>query len=118
MLDASPMARAASNAITAQARDRITRTRESCRINRPRHSGNAECYRAGTVGNTELFGQQPSGLIRASRAASRHLLLSRELPPNRMIEGDALPASPQVVRASAPGGDGRRADVDALVAAQ
>src|SRR5215203_6125225 len=35
---------------------------------------NAECYLAGTVGTTLVFGQQPSGLMPASRAASRHLL--------------------------------------------
>jgi phage tail sheath gpL-like len=56
MLDARPMATAAINAITAPPRDRITRTRESCRINRPRHSENAECYRAGTVGTAVVFG--------------------------------------------------------------
>ena len=35
---------------------------------------NADCYRAGTVGTAVVFGQQPSGLMCASRAASRHLL--------------------------------------------
>jgi hypothetical protein len=31
-------------------------------------------YRAGTVGTAVVFGQQPSGLIPAARAASRHVL--------------------------------------------
>ena len=39
MLDASPMVTAATNAITAQPRHRVTRnTGESCPKNRPRHS--------------------------------------------------------------------------------
>jgi hypothetical protein len=33
-------------------------------------------YPAGTVGTAVVFGQHPSGLIPASRAASRHLLTS------------------------------------------
>ena len=38
ILDASPIARAATNASTALPRDRITRTGESCRKNRATHS--------------------------------------------------------------------------------
>src|ERR1700738_1028103 len=43
MLDASPMARAAIDAVTAPPTDRVTRnTGESCRKNRPAHSRIAE----------------------------------------------------------------------------
>jgi len=43
MLDASPMARTAINAVTAPLMDRVTRhTRESCRKNRLAHSRIAE----------------------------------------------------------------------------
>jgi hypothetical protein len=42
MLDASPMARTAINAVTAPPTDRINATGESCRKNRPAHSRIAE----------------------------------------------------------------------------
>ena len=94
--DPSPKGTAAINEITAQPRDRITRTRESCPKKRLRHSGKR----------------------RTVTAQARSSFSPGKLPLNRRINFDALPASPQVFLATAPHGDRRRVGVDAVVATQ
>ena len=62
-IDASPMATAATNAMAAPPTNRINRdTRESCPINRPRHSEKRRMLPR-RVGAAVMFGQQPSGLM-------------------------------------------------------
>ena len=64
MLDASPMVTAATNAITAQPRDRSRATHENRAAKiAPGIAKNAECYRAGTVGTAVVFGHGGIGLL-------------------------------------------------------